>query len=158
MSICKLQPVGHCNKLSTTTLLCHRWPHLLLLSPCGHKIILSFRIYLPLHQWTDRSLLMTQFLQVCHCSRPQDAWLFLSGRLECPSEAHFHVPKPNTQVWRYFLFDTCQLGCPCDISRSGSHWHSLFWSITDVQFCTWQAFILDKRSWNVQLLHPIFSF
>jgi hypothetical protein len=39
IGICKLQPVGHRNKLLTTPQSCHHWPHLLLLSPCGNKII-----------------------------------------------------------------------------------------------------------------------
>ncbi len=72
--------------------------------------------------------------------------LYLSGRLGCPSKAHFHVPKPNTQYWSW---------CPRDISQSGSHWHSLFWGITHIHFFCMMGVILDKTSRNIQLLHPI---
>jgi hypothetical protein len=145
--ICKLQLVGHCNELSTTILLCHHWPHLLSLSLCGHKIIPSFRMYLPSHQWTDRSLLMTEFLWVCHCSWPQDTWLHLSGRLERASVARFHVPKPNTQ-----------LDVPTYSIHVNRGAHVTYHDQAHTDILCFEASHLDKRSWNVQLLRPIFSF
>ena len=39
IGICKLQPVGHRNKLLMGPLSCHHWPHSLLLSPRDNKFI-----------------------------------------------------------------------------------------------------------------------